>query len=31
MLVPNPLDGQALYDINWKQIMPRLGIVYRLT
>ena len=21
---------EALYDINWKQIMPRLGIVYRL-
>jgi hypothetical protein len=30
MLVPNPLVPQALYDINWKQIMPRLGIVYRL-
>jgi hypothetical protein len=29
-LVPNPLIKQALYDINWKQIMPRLGIVYRL-
>ena len=22
--------SEALYDINWKQIMPRLGIVYRL-
>jgi hypothetical protein len=30
MLVPNPLVKGALYDINWKQIMPRLGIVYRL-
>ena len=30
MLVPNPLVAQALYDINWKQIMPRLGVVYRL-
>ncbi|MCS7024870.1 MAG: TonB-dependent receptor [Bryobacteraceae bacterium] len=30
MLVPDPLVGGALYDINWKQIMPRLGIVYRL-
>jgi hypothetical protein len=30
MLVPNPLVPKALYDINWKQIMPRLGIVYRL-
>ena len=25
-----PLVSQALYDVNWKQIMPRLGIVYRL-
>ncbi len=29
-LVPNPLVHGALYDINWKQIMPRLGLVYRL-
>ena len=29
MLVPNPLDKGALYDINARQIMPRLGIVYR--
>ena len=29
-LVPDPCVSQALYDINWKQIMPRLGIVYRL-
>jgi hypothetical protein len=30
-LVPNPLVSEALYDINWRQIMPRLGIVYRLS
>ncbi|MEO7651119.1 MAG: TonB-dependent receptor [Bryobacteraceae bacterium] len=29
-LVPDPFVSGALYDINWKQIMPRLGIVYRL-
>lgn len=29
-LVPDPLVSEALYDVNWKQIMPRLGIVYRL-
>jgi hypothetical protein len=29
-LAPNPSVTGALYDINWKQIMPRLGIVYRL-
>lgn len=29
-LVPDPYVSQALYDVNWKQIMPRLGIVYRL-
>ncbi|HUQ95960.1 MAG TPA: TonB-dependent receptor [Bryobacteraceae bacterium] len=28
-LVPDPFVPEALYDINWKQIMPRLGIVYR--
>ena len=31
MLVPNPNVRQQLYDINWKQFMPRLGIAYRLT
>lgn len=30
-LVPNPGISQQLYDINWKQIMPRLGIAYRLS
>jgi hypothetical protein len=30
MLVPDPSVSRALYDINWKQIMPRLGIVFRL-
>ena len=30
MLVPNPGVSQALYDINWKQVMPRLGVAYRL-
>ena len=30
-LLPNPLVSQKLYDINWKQIMPRLGIAYRLS
>jgi Carboxypeptidase regulatory-like domain/TonB dependent receptor-like, beta-barrel len=29
-LVPDPLVAQALYDINWKQVMPRLGMVYRI-
>src|SRR5262249_15831492 len=29
-LLPNPLVSQKLYDINWKQIMPRLGVAYRL-
>lgn len=29
-LVPDPLGRGALYDVNWKQIMPRLGLVYRL-
>ena len=28
-LIPNPGDHEPLYDINWKQIMPRLGIAYR--
>lgn len=28
-LVPNPSVIENLYDINWKQIMPRLGIAYR--
>jgi hypothetical protein len=31
MLVPNPNVRQQLYDINWKQFMPRIGIAYRLT
>ena len=31
LLVPDPLVSEALYDINWKQIMPRLGIVYRFS
>jgi hypothetical protein len=31
MLVPNPNVRKQLYDINWKQFMPRLGIAYRLT
>lgn len=30
-LVPDPLVKGALYDVNWKQIMPRLGLVYRLS
>lgn len=29
MLVPNPLVAEPLYDINKKQYMPRLGLVYR--
>jgi hypothetical protein len=32
MLIPDPLDSNAeLYDINWLQFMPRLGIAYRMT
>ncbi len=31
LLVPDPLVVQKLYDINWKQVMPRLGIVYRFS
>ncbi|HTM50876.1 MAG TPA: TonB-dependent receptor [Bryobacteraceae bacterium] len=31
MLVPKPGTIEVLYDINWKQIMPRLGIVYRFS
>ncbi|MGH9674650.1 MAG: hypothetical protein ACRD44_15840, partial [Bryobacteraceae bacterium] len=32
MLVPNPADSKfTLYDVNWRQFMPRLGIAYRLT
>ena len=30
LLVPNPYVSQVLYDINYRQFMPRLGIVYRL-
>lgn len=29
-LIPNPGDDEPLYAINWKQIMPRLGLAYRL-
>jgi hypothetical protein len=29
MLVPDPLVRKTLYEINWKQFMPRLGIAYR--
>ncbi|MFN7921716.1 MAG: TonB-dependent receptor [Bryobacteraceae bacterium] len=29
VLVPDPFVVQKLYDVNWKQIMPRLGLVYR--
>ncbi len=29
MLVPDPFVSKALYDINTRQFMPRLGIVYR--
>ena len=31
MLLPNPLVSQALFDVNARQIMPRLGIAYRLS
>ncbi|MBK9167259.1 MAG: TonB-dependent receptor [Bryobacterales bacterium] len=31
MLVPDPETREALYDINKKQFMPRLGIAYRMT
>ena len=31
MLVPDPLVSKALYDVNWRQLMPRLGVVYRLS
>jgi hypothetical protein len=31
MLVPDPFVSKSLYDVNGKQFMPRLGIVYRLT
>ena len=30
-LIPNPGDDEPLYDINWKQIMPRVGIAYRFS
>ncbi|MBI3682801.1 MAG: TonB-dependent receptor [Acidobacteria bacterium] len=30
-LTPNPGAAEKLYDINWKQFMPRLGVVYRFT
>src|SRR5262249_48153723 len=28
MLIPNPGDSAPLYDLNRKQIMPRLGVAY---
>ncbi len=28
-LIPNPGGNPDLYDINWKQLMPRIGIAYR--
>jgi hypothetical protein len=31
MLVPDPNIREVLYDINYKQIMPRLGIAYRFS
>jgi hypothetical protein len=31
LVTPNPGVRKKLYDINLKQIMPRLGIAYRLT
>ncbi|MFN7923673.1 MAG: carboxypeptidase regulatory-like domain-containing protein [Bryobacteraceae bacterium] len=30
-LIPNPGVRQDLYDINWKQVMPRIGIAYRFS
>jgi hypothetical protein len=30
MLYPNPNVREELYDVNWKQFMPRLGIAYRI-
>ena len=30
-LIPNPGGNPDLYDIHWKQVMPRIGIAYRLT
>jgi len=32
VLLPSPGDNQfQLYDVNWRQFMPRLGIAYRIT
>jgi hypothetical protein len=31
MLVPDPNVKKKLYDINLKQLMPRLGVAYRMT
>jgi hypothetical protein len=31
LLVPDPFISKPLYDINHKQIMPRLGMVYRIS
>ena len=30
LLVPDPFVVAKLYDINWKQFMPRLGLTYRI-
>jgi hypothetical protein len=30
VLAPDPNIKQVLYDVNWKQFMPRLGIAYRI-
>jgi hypothetical protein len=31
LLVPDPLVKKVLYDINYKQFMPRLGVAYRFS
>src|SRR5260370_27225759 len=31
LLIPKPGDSRPLYDINLKQIMPRVGLAYRFT
>ncbi|HYZ85895.1 MAG TPA: TonB-dependent receptor [Bryobacteraceae bacterium] len=30
-LIPNPGKSELLYDVNYRQFMPRLGIAYRVT
>ncbi|MCU1261126.1 MAG: Cna domain protein, partial [Bryobacterales bacterium] len=30
-LIPNPGGNPNLYDINWKQVMPRIGLAYRFS